>query len=393
MSAPRLSIGTFGDIGFVHTDSGRVTARVRYRDWDGRTRLVQATGDTPKAAERALKAKLADRGLFQPSGSALTPDSRFPDLVAYWLEDLELEGRISIRTLQLYQRNMETLVLPAFANLTLREIGVARCDQFLKQLAKRSYNRAKQARVVLRLAFGLAVRHEVLPRNPMDHVARLHKPPTTPSALSPVEVNAIRAAIAVWEADGPSSGPKPDGQLGAIVEVMLGTSARIGEVLAIRRRDVDITSAQPSIRIAGTIVSPQGAPTSRQDHPKTAKSRRTVAIPSFTAAAVRRRLVQLTDPSLDALLFCSCQGTPLMTNNVRRQLRHVMDLAGITGVTPHMFRRSVATAVNERAGIELAAELLGHTDPKITIQHYVRRNDMVNPATADLLDRAFPTEG
>ena len=213
-----------------------------------------------------------------------------------------------------------------------------------------------------------------------------------PNALTPVEVNAIRAAIAVWEAEGPSSGPKPDGQLGAIVEVMLGTSARIGEVLAIRRRDVDITSPQPSIRIAGTIVSPQGAPTSRQDHPKTAKSRRTVAIPSFTAAAVRRRLVQLTDPSLDALLFCSRQGTPLMTNNVRRQLRHVMDLAGITGVTPHMFRRTVATAINEHAGIELAAELLGHTDPKITIQHYIRRNDMVNPATADLLDRAFPTE-
>jgi integrase len=392
VSAPRLSIGTFGDIGFFHTAGGRVVARVRYRDWDGRTRLVQATGDSPKAAERALKAKLADRGLFQPSTSALTPDSRFPDLVAYWLEDLELEGRISTRTLQLYQRNMETLVLPTFANLTLREIGVARCDQFLKQLAKRSYSRAKQARVVLRLAFGLAVRHEVLPRNPMDHVSRLHRPPSAPNALTPTEVNAIRAAIALWEAEGPSSGPKPDGQLGAIVEVMLGTSARIGEVLAIRRRDVDITSAQQSIRIAGTIVSPRGAPTSRQDHPKTAKSRRTVAIPSFTAAAVRRRLVQLNDPSLDALLFCSRQGTPLTTNNVRRQLRRVMDLAGITGVTPHMFRRSVATAINEHAGIELAAELLGHTDPKITIQHYIRRNDMVNPATADLLERAFPTE-
>ena len=392
MSAPRLSIGTFGDIGFFHTAGGRVIARVRYRDWDGRTRLVQTTGDNPKAAERALKAKLAERGLFQPSPSALTPDSRFPDLVAYWLEDLELEGRISTRTLQLYQRNMETLVLPAFANLTLREIGVARCDQFLKQLARRSYNRAKQARVVLRLAFGLAVRHEVLPRNPLDHVSRLHRPPSVPNALTPVEVNGIRAAIAVWEAEGPSSGPKPDGQLGAIVEIMLGTSARIGEVLATRRRDVDVTSAQPSIRIAGTIVSPQGAPTSRQDHPKTATSRRTVAIPSFTAAAVRRRLVQLNDPSLDALLFCTRQGTPLMTNNVRRQLRHVLDLAGITGVTPHMFRRSVATAINEHAGIELAAELLGHTDPKITIQHYIRRNDMVNPATADLLDRAFPTE-
>ena len=150
-------------------------------------------------------------------------------------------------------------MLPAFGNLTLREIGVARCDQFLKQLAKQSYNRAKQARVVLRLAFGLAVRHEVLPRNPMDHVSRLHRPPSTPNALTPAGGERDPHGDRVWEAGRPSSGPKPDGQLGAIVEVMLGTSARIGEVLAIRRRDVDITSAHPSIRIAGTIVSPRRA--------------------------------------------------------------------------------------------------------------------------------------
>ena len=138
---------------------------------------------------------------------------------------------------------------------------------------------------MLRLAFGLAVRHEVLPRNPMDHVSRLHKPPSMPNALTPVEVNAIRAAIAVWEAEGPSSGPKPDGQLGAIVEVMLGTSARIGEVLAIRRRDVDVTSPQPSIRIAGTIVSPQGEPTSD----RTIRRRRSRDAPSRCRRSPPRR--------------------------------------------------------------------------------------------------------
>jgi integrase len=387
MSRQRLTIGTFGEIGHLASPNGRVVARARYRDWDGKTRLVQATGDTRTSAERALKAKLADRSLFQPSSSALTPDSPLPDLVAYWLEDLELEDRLSKRTLQLYERNMQTLVMPAFGNLTLREIGVARCDHFLKQLAKQSYNRAKQARVVLRL--GLAVRHEVLPRNPMDHVARLYRPASTPNALTPAEVNAIRTAIAYWEAGRSISGPKPDGQLGAIVEVMLGTSAQIGEVLAIRRRDIDVTSPVPSIRITGTIVSHRGEAITRQDHPKTAKSRRTVAIPSFTAEAVRRRLTRLEDTSRDALLFCSREGTPLTTNNVRRQLRHVLDLAGITGVTPHMFRRTVATAINEQAGVELAAELLGHTDPKITIQYYIRRSEMVNPVTAELLERAF----
>jgi hypothetical protein len=62
-----------------------------------------------------------------------------------------------------------------------------------------------------------------------------------------------------WRA--PVSGPLPEVQLGAIGEVMLGTSARTGEVLAIRR-DVDSTCAVPSIRFAGTTVKCIDEPTS-----------------------------------------------------------------------------------------------------------------------------------
>jgi integrase len=54
---------------------------------------------------------------------------------------------------------------------------------------------------------------------------------------------------------------------------------------------------------------------------------------------------------------------------VRRQLRKVLGDAGIEGVSPHMFRRTVATVINEQASLNLAAELLGHTDPKVTIEH------------------------
>ena len=90
-----------------------------------------------------------------------------------------------------------------------------------------------------------------------------------------------------------------------------------------------------------------------------------------------------------SLRFSSRNNTPLTPYNVRRQLRHVMALTGIEGVTPHMLRRSVATAIHRAASVDLAAELLGHTDPKITIQHYIRRSELVNPVTADLLDQAF----
>ncbi|MCW1250420.1 hypothetical protein ODZ83_09560 [Acaricomes phytoseiuli] len=87
---------------------------------------------------------------------------------------------------------MRTLVLPAFKDLALREIGVARCDHFLKHLAKRSYSRAKHARVVLRLALALAVRHETLLRNPMEHLSWLHRKKTIPDAFTIGEVKEIR---------------------------------------------------------------------------------------------------------------------------------------------------------------------------------------------------------
>lgn len=389
MARPRTPIGTFGKISHRRIKKGVCQARARYRDWDGKLRAVQCTGATKAAAELALKRKLSERSLFQPGFAGLSADSTFAKLVDYWLEDMEVEDRLSRTTRNLYERNMRTLVAPSFAELTLREIGVARCDYFLKQLAKQSYNRARQARVVLRLALGLAVRHEVIPRNPMDHVSRLRRPARTPDAFEDSEIELIREAVRDWEERKIVAGPKPDGQLGQIVEVLLGTSVRIGEVLAIRIRDLNLRGAIPTVRITGTIVSRKGESTHRQDHPKTSRSVRTIALPQFAVAAIRARLKKRLSIDPDALLFCNRNGDPLTTNNVRRRLRDVMEKAGLNGVTPHRFRRTGATAINKAGGIDLAAELLGHTDSRITAQHYIVRDDLVNPATARMLEERF----
>lgn len=81
-----------------------------------------------------------------------------------------------------------------------------------------------------------------------------------------------------------------------------------------------------------------------------------------------------------------------MTLDVRRQLRRVLGDTGIEGVSPYMFRRTVATVINEQASLNLASELLGHTYPKLTIEHYIRRNEQMNPLTAELLDQALARE-
>jgi len=54
--------------------------------------------------------------------------------------------------------------------------------------------------------------------------------------------------------------------------------------------------------------------------------------------------------------------------------------------------RSVATVVNDQTSVNLAAELLGHTDARVTIQYCTRRSEHVNPLTAELLDDVLGPE-
>jgi integrase len=391
MGRPRTAIGTFGEFTYVPASNGRIKARVRFRDDDGQLRLVQATGDTRKSAERALKQKLTRRDRFSAGSRDLSADSTFGRLVEVWLADLDLTDKLAPSTRALYERNMRQLVMPAFESHTLREINVRKVDQFIKKLAStKSYSTAKQARTVLSLAFGLAVRYDALKENPVRGIARMHKPPSQTMALTLEQVDAIRDAARGWRRAPGTPGPPPDGQLEQIIEAMLGTSARIGEVLAIRKCDVDVTVSPATVRICGTIVSPTGKPTYRQPHPKTQKSTRVVSVPSFAAEVIRQRLVVVGHEAPDHLLFFTRNGTPLTTNNIRRRLRAVLSEAGIDAVTPHAFRRTVATVLDRASGPDLAAELLGHTSSKITKEHYIQPDEAVDPVTAEILESLAP---
>jgi integrase len=388
---PRTPIGTFGEITVERTRDGRARALTRFRDYDGQLRRVQATADTPKAAERKLKEMLAERHEQKVGQGDLTAASSFQHLVDVWLADLDLEDALAPSTRALYERNMRQLVLPAFEHYALREISVRKVDQFIKTLAKtKSYSMAKQARTVLSLAFGLAVRYDAIRENPVRDTARLRKPPTQAMSLTVEQVEQIRRAVRGWRRGPGLPGPPPDGQLEQIIEVMLGTSARIGEVLAIRKCDVDVTTTPAKVRLCGTIVSPAGKPTHRQPHPKSMKSTRTVSVPSFTAEVLRQRLASIASEESDHLIFFTRNDTPLTTNNVRRRLRAVMEEAGIHGVTPHSFRRTVATVLDRAGGADLAAEMLGHTSSTITKQHYIQPDEAVDPVTAEILESLAP---
>ena len=67
MSRQRLPIGTHGEITVMNLPDGRVEVRTRYRDFDGKARLVSARAATKSSALAELKKRLAQRTSTNPS--------------------------------------------------------------------------------------------------------------------------------------------------------------------------------------------------------------------------------------------------------------------------------------------------------------------------------------
>jgi hypothetical protein len=79
------------------------------------------------------------------------------------------------------------------------------------------------------MLFAYALRHDAVGRNPVEGTSLLGRPKTTPQALTIEQITAIRDAAARWRTDPDLPGPKPDGQVRDIIEVLLWTAMRTGE--------------------------------------------------------------------------------------------------------------------------------------------------------------------
>lgn len=392
----RLEIGTYGDINTTRTAAGTVRAEARYRDWDGEVRKVTATASTEKTAKQALRNKLNRRSTVSGLGTTLSPGSTVAELAAAWLDDVQIRTDLADGTKDLYRRELNSLVLPTFKGFLLREVTVGRVDQFLKRQATISYAHARHSRVVLSLMFNYALRHDAVVQNPIVGVAPLRHPRSNPKALTLDQIDRVRRAAAEWRTGGSVYGPAPNGKVRRLLEVLLGTSDRIGEALALRKCDIDDTGRETGrpmrVTIAGTLVVVNGRPIYRQDHPKTSNSFRTLEVPEFTANAIRELLAEIANEPGDHLLFVTRNGTPLSMNSARRTLRKMLADAQITDfeVTPHSFRRTGGTVIARATDSKTAAEVLGNTE-QIAKKHYIEPEQQVpNPMPAIHLQALAP---
>jgi integrase len=111
-----------------------------------------------------------------------------------------------------------------------------------------------------------------------------------------------------------------------IIELMLATGARIGEVLALRWRDVDLEAS--TVEINATIKTEPGHGTCRKVLPRP----RTVDLSEYTTLLLGRRRRTMQANLLDAV-FPTRNGTWQQVNNVERRWRHIRREAGLDWIT------------------------------------------------------------
>jgi integrase len=245
--------------------------------------------------------------------------------------------------------------------------------------------------------FAFALRHDAIARNPVEGTSPLRKTKGSPQALTLEQIARIRTAAATWRTDAGLPGPKSDGQVRDIIEVLLGTAMRTTEVLALRPVDVTDDPHGMVIHVNGTVVQRKGSGALRQARPNTDASIRSIPVPVFAAEVLRRRLAQMRPEQHSRTIFANRAGGPLSPYNVRRTFRDFLRLAGLaeTGISLRWYRRTGATVIARSMGTDAAATFLGHTSSAITegLGHYIEPDRTVDPTPASHLERTLRPVG
>lgn len=143
----------------------------------------------------------------------------------------------------------------------------------------------------------------------------------------------------------------------AILEVLLSTAARVGEIAGMKKTDVDYSGKR--ITVFG----------------KGAKERKT-----FLSDVAEMRLKNYLDLRKDnePWLFVSLQRPykPLRIPGIEIFVRELGKAAGVENAHPHRFRRTAATnALNKGMPIDLVKEMLGHEHVDTTLI-YAKQNNL-----------------
>jgi integrase len=333
--------------------------------WSGRGR--PANGHfTKRTAEDWLGSTLEQARRGTLTGMVQT-GATFADAAAEWLRYIEHDRDRKPSTVAGYRSIVGSELLPRFGEMRLESVTPAAIESWQGSMTQAASTRTK-ALVLMHGIFERARKVWSLPSNP---VADVEKPPLTRSGdlqvFSPEEVWALVRAAAS-DADG------------AIFLTAAFTGLRMGELLALRWRDVDFAGS--SVRVRASYYA---------GHLTTPKSGKVRAVPlAPDVAAVLAQLGQRENwTGDDDLVFAGLAGDYLDGSALRRRYKAALALAGLRPLRFHDLRHTFGTRMIAKADIRRVQEWMGHADIQTTMRylHYAPRDE-----DARLVAEAFQVE-
>jgi integrase len=345
---------------------------------DGKRTRRKVTGRTKQEVRDKLKALHAelDRGLR--TSATYTVRRAVED----WLEG-GLPGRAE-RTRSVYREAL-TPLLQHIGAKPLKELTAGDVRAGLEALSGSLSTRYLQiAKASLARAIRYAEAHDRVGRN----VATLVDPPQG-AVGRPSRSLTLEQSLALLEAARES-------RLNAYVLLSLTVGVRTEEARELRWDHVDLDgdpgatrAVPPSVAVWRSVR--QGGDT------KTAKSRRTLALPQTAIQALREHRKRQAEDRLAAgalwqdhgLVFTSAIGTPLDAANVRREFRKITEAAGLgTGWAPRDLRHTFVSLMSaDGVPIEEIAHLAGHNRTATTELVYRHELRPVITTGAEVMDR------
>ncbi|MFT3662169.1 MAG: hypothetical protein QM809_12475 [Gordonia sp. (in: high G+C Gram-positive bacteria)] len=105
-------------------------ACAKYRDYDGRTRVVERFAKTGAAVERALVNALTDRSTLVAAAADINGTTPATLILAQRQD----EGRLAPQTLAKYRKSIDYRIVPALGGVHVCEATVGSLDAFLRAL-------------------------------------------------------------------------------------------------------------------------------------------------------------------------------------------------------------------------------------------------------------------
>ena len=349
---------------------------------DGKRHFYRIEGKTVADADRsraaakfeALKRDLVTKLDKQGSKQSLRT------FLAYWLEAVVLPD-VSESTHNNYRWRIEMDITPTLGEYPLCDLegNVKLIRAWLNALRDvRPFSSAKQARAILERALDVAVEEHLMKENPAASV----KPPKAPRVsddtdeeegrrtLTPEMVDRILADVRSRDQHQVLHLDKRFNQsagMFVLYSLAFALGLRRGELLGLRRKDIDLENA--ILKIRQQVIRLDGEHRI-SDRLKTKAARRDLPLSAAIITILRPHLLR-TAPGDTSLLFPAKDGGALNPSVVTKHFARVCKRLGLTGYTFHDSRHSAITRWRERGiDIEIVAALAGHEEVKTSAQTY-----------------------